>query len=169
MERKARKPAQHWTPSNCTSRGVFLLWNTGNFRGRGWRSISGDSQKELTSENGVLHLLEYALLGAGGNVKLLTCGCRSDINPKCSWCMCGKAGRPVVCTRLLQVQAEVHRTGGQCQRCCHKWWKIRRRPIYICGRKIFSMWGVSERGEDDASTTSDLGDYYIEDLENDVT
>ena len=43
-----------------------------DFRGRGWRSISGDSQQELTSENVVLQLSEYALLGAGGKVKLLT-------------------------------------------------------------------------------------------------
>ena len=42
------------------------------FRGRGWRSISGDSQQELTSENVALQLSEYALFDAGGNIVITT-------------------------------------------------------------------------------------------------
>ena len=136
------------------------------FRGRGWRAISGDSQQELTSENVVLQLSEYALLGTGGKVKLLTCGCRSDTNPKCSRCTCGKAGRscvPGYCKCKLKciglednVDAAVTNGGGKFGDAQDMWMQ-----------NLLNV-GASGRGEVDASTTSDMGD-SLEDLENDVT
>ena len=76
-------------------------------------------------------------------------------------------GRPVVCNRLLQVQAEVHRLEDNANAAVTN-------SVGKFG-DVRDMWmqnllnvGSSERGEEDASATSDLGD-SLEYLENDVT
>ena len=76
------------------------------FRGQGWRAVSGP-EENLTSENVVIQLSEYALLGKG-KVKILTCGCNPDKNPKCDRCRCHKAGRrcvPRFCKCQLKCRA----------------------------------------------------------------
>ena len=172
MERKARRTALHWTPLELhVKRGLSVIeyWQAAfdedmqipDFRGGGWRSISSDSLQELTSANVILQLSEYALLGAGGKVKLLTCCCRSDTNPKCSRCTCGKAGRWFVtgyCKCKLKciglednVDAAVANGGGKFGDTQNVWMQ-----------NLLNV-GASERGEVDASTTSDLGE-SLEDL-----
>ena len=39
---------------------------------------------------------EYALLSKEGKLKILTCGCNPNKNPKCDKCRCYKAGRRCV-------------------------------------------------------------------------
>ena len=77
------------------------------FRGEGGRTVYGTGEK-LTAENVVIQLSEYALLSKGRKLKILTCGCNPDKNPKCDKCRCYKAGRrcvPGFCKCQLKCMA----------------------------------------------------------------
>ena len=137
-----------------------------DFRGREWRSLSGNPEQELTSENVVVQLSEYALLGAGVRVKLMTCGCKSDNNPKCNRCTCGNAGRscvPGYCGCKLKcvghvdgINAAPANGGGGVGGDTDTW------------MLDLSDTESIESDEDDAAADSDLGD-SLEEMENDAS
>ncbi|CAN0004085.1 unnamed protein product [Pylaiella littoralis] len=87
------------------------------FRGEGWRTVSGEAGEQLGDDNVVIQLSEYALLGKGGKVKLMTCSCNPDKDPACTHCKCGKAKRacvPGYCKCKLKCMGlpEVQTAGG---------------------------------------------------------